>query len=112
MSCIFCSIVDNIIPADRVYEDEYVLAFKDMNPVALFHIIIIPKQCCQHFHNIEDNTLAHLLRAIKIIIQDNNFDNQGYRIVNNNGQHGGQTVNHVHFHIIAGEQLGHNLAGH
>ena len=112
MSCIFCSIVENQIPADKVYEDEYVLAFKDVNPVAPIHIVIIPKQCCQHFHNIEDNTLAHLLRAIKIIVQENHLEDNGYRIVNNNGQDGGQTVNHAHFHIIAGEQLGHNLAGH
>ncbi len=111
MDCIFCAIVNNQIPADKVYEDENVLAFKDINPLAKVHIVVIPKQCRLHFHNIEDDILVQLMGAIKKIVKEQNLEKDGYRLVNNNGSHGGQTVNHAHFHILGGEELGVNLSG-
>lgn len=110
MSCIFCAIVNNDIPADKVYQDEYVVAFRDINPLATIHIVVVPKQCCLHFHNIKDDIFIHLMSAIKKIIKQENLETLGYRLVNNNGTHGGQTVNHVHFHLLGGNPLSHNLA--
>ncbi len=111
MSCIFCSIINNQIPADKVYEDENVLAFRDINPLAKVHIVVVPKDCRLHFHNLEDGKMAELMKAIKKITAEQNLQKDGYRLVSNNGLNGGQSVNHVHFHILAGEPLGHNLAG-
>lgn len=111
MDCIFCSIADNKIPAEKVYEDAYVVAFKDVNPLAKVHIVVIPKECRLHFHNLEDDILVSMMRAIKTIIKEQNLAETGYRLVNNNGSDGGQTVPHVHFHILGGEPLGDNFAG-
>lgn len=110
MDCIFCNIVQGKIPAEKVYEDEHTIAFNDINPLAKVHIIVIPKKCRLHFHNTEDDIHVHLMDAIKKIIKQQNLDLEGYRLVNNNGTHGGQTVNHVHFHILGGEPLNHNFA--
>lgn len=110
MDCIFCAIIAKKIPADMVYEDQYIFAFKDINPQAKVHIVVVPKKCRLHFHNIEDDILTHLMGAIKKIVIQENLLEEGYRLVNNNGQNGGQTVNHVHFHILGGEPLSHNLA--
>ncbi|MGL4561275.1 MAG: HIT domain-containing protein [Brevinema sp.] len=111
MSCLFCQIVQQNIPANKVYEDDFVFAFYDINPVAKIHIIVIPKKCCLFFHDISDNTLIHLSHAIKKIVTDLGLIENGYRLINNNGVHGGQTVPHAHIHIIGGEHLGQNLAG-
>ncbi|MGL4677321.1 MAG: histidine triad nucleotide-binding protein [Brevinema sp.] len=111
MKCIFCSIVKGQVPADKVYENDYVLAFRDINPIAKIHIIVIPKECRRHFHDIEDGILAHLMGAVKHIVKEQGLEDFGYRLVNNNGIHGGQTVDHVHVHILAGEPLGTNLTG-
>ncbi|MGL5955727.1 MAG: HIT domain-containing protein [Brevinema sp.] len=111
MSCIFCSIVKGQIPADKVYENNDVLAFRDIIPLAKIHIIVIPKECRLYFHNIEDGILMHLMSAVKNIIKEQGLEDLGYRLVNNNGDHGGQTVNHAHIHILAGEPLGSNLTG-
>ncbi len=110
MNCVFCSIINNQIPADKVYEDEYAVAFRDINPLAKTHIVVVPRDCRLHFHNLEDDKMAKLMSAIKNIISEQNIKD-GYRLVCNNGSDGGQSVNHVHFHILAGEPLGHNLAG-
>lgn len=109
--CIFCNIIQNKIPADKVYEDDFVVAFKDINPAAKIHIIVIPKICCLFFHEIPDNTILHLANAVKIIVKQLKLEENGYRLINNNGSHGGQTVSHAHIHILGGEPLGHNLAG-
>ncbi|MGL4394567.1 MAG: HIT domain-containing protein [Brevinema sp.] len=110
-SCIFCQIVQKNIPATIIYEDDVVLAFPDINPLAKTHIIVIPKECCLFFHDIPDSTIISLSHAIKTIVKDLGLDQTGYRLVNNNGAHGAQSVPHAHIHIIGGEQLGHRLQG-
>lgn len=109
--CLFCRIINNEIPSNKVYEDDFVVAFRDINPLAPIHIIVVPKTCCSYFHNTEDNTLTHIMSAIKKIVVEQDLQDKGYRLVNNNGVDGDQTIDHIHFHIIAGTKLGHNLAG-
>ena len=109
--CIFCRIINNEIPSNKVYENEHVVAFKDIDPLAAVHIVVVPKTCCLHFHKTEDNILAHIMSAIKKIVVEQDLVDKGYRLVNNNGIDGGQTVDHVHFHILGGEKLGSNLTG-
>ena len=107
--CIFCKIVNDEINADKVYEDSNILAFKDLNPVAPVHILFIPKKhiCC--VNNIsKDNSgiVSDIFCAISKVTKDLGLDNKGYRIINNCRKDGGQTVMHLHFHLIGGKRLG------
>jgi len=103
-NCIFCNIVAGEIPCSKAYEDELVLAFADINPQAPVHVLIIPKF---HATQVDANTsvlAAHCLvvaemLAVKLELAD------GFRIVTNRGTHGGQTVPHLHFHLLGGKQL-------
>lgn len=103
--CIFCKIADKDIPSAKVYEDEYVYAFNDISPQAPIHIVVIPKK---HYDNInlvdDDKIKCAIFNSIQKIAQEQNLDN-GFRIVCNTGKDGGQTVNHLHFHILAKRQL-------
>ncbi|MGL4367718.1 MAG: HIT domain-containing protein [Brevinemataceae bacterium] len=110
-NCIFCRIADRSLPADIVYENDFILAFHDINPLAKIHIVVIPKECRIFFHETSDGTLLKLLSAIKVIVKQQGLEENGYRLINNNGTNGGQSVPHIHFHILSGEQLGHNLSG-
>lgn len=110
MDCVFCSIVKHQIPAQRVYEDEYVLAFRDINPQAKVHIIVIPKEhklsTINDFNIVKHgNLFSHIFDAIHNIVVQEGLEKEGYRIVNNCGKNGAQTVMHLHFHILGGEQL-------
>ena len=106
--CIFCKIAAGEIPSEKVYEDDLVLAFKDLSPQAPVHVLIIPKEHITSAADItEDNSaiVAHIfVVAAKLAKQ---FDlNDGFRIVNNCGEDGGQTVKHLHFHFMGGRQFG------
>lgn len=107
--CIFCKIVDKEIPSAIVYEDEDILAFKDINPVAPVHILIIPKK---HIPTITDMTQEDLELIGKIhlaageIARDAEIFDRGFRLVNNCRSDGGQVVYHLHFHLLGGENLG------
>ena len=107
MDCLFCKIISGEIPSTKVYEDETVLAFNDINPVAPVHIIIIPKE---HIKNAEEITsenyavVAHIFEVASLIEKEKKLDN-GFRIVTNCKEDGGQTVNHLHFHLIGGKKL-------
>ena len=107
--CIFCKIVNKEINADKVYEDSNILAFKDLNPVAPVHILFIPKKhvCCVNDIS-EDNSgiVSGIFCAISKVAKDLGLDNKGYRVINNCGKDGGQTVMHLHFHLIGGKRLG------
>lgn len=109
MDCIFCKIINKEIPSKIVFENEYVIAFEDLNPVAPVHILVVPKK---HIANIlelkeEDmNYLTEIYKAIKQIATEKNIADTGFRIVNNCGENGGQTVHHIHVHLIGGEKLG------
>lgn len=107
MDCLFCKIIKGEIPSTKVYEDEYVLAFKDIDPQAPFHAVVIPKQ---HFVSAaeinSDNSVyvSKIFEAISKIAKDNNLDS-GFRVVTNCGKDGGQTVGHLHYHLLAGRRL-------
>lgn len=106
-NCIFCKIVDGEIPSTKVYEDERVYAFRDINPQAPVHIIVVPKEhiACADDINAENSVyVAHIFESIAKIAKAEGLTT-GYRVVNNCGADGGQTVMHLHFHIIGGEKL-------
>ena len=111
MDCIFCKIVNGDIPSNKVYEDDTVLAFHDIAPQMPVHVIVIPKMHIASAAEVnEDNSavIAHIFEVIPKIAKDLGLDN-GFRIINNCGKDGGQTVNHIHFHILGGKTLGEGL---
>ncbi len=107
MTCIFCKITEKKIPATIIYETEDVLAFRDITPQAPCHILIIPKK---HIGNIleinknDDTLLGNIVRAVQAIASKEGMDN-GFRIVTNTGEDGGQTGGHLHFHLMGGRHL-------
>jgi histidine triad (HIT) family protein len=106
---IFEKIIAREIPADIVYETERVLAFRDIHPVAPTHILVIPKQPIPRVGDATDSdgaVLGELLLACRDIAKQEGIHESGYRLVTNNGAHGGQSVDHLHIHILGGRQLG------
>lgn len=105
--CLFCKIVKGTIPSIPVYEDDFVYAFMDIDPKAPFHAIIIPKEHISSADEITDKNsilIAKVFEAIAKIAKHENLNN-GYRVVNNCGEDGGQTVHHIHFHLLARRNL-------
>lgn len=110
--CIFCKIVDGSIPSKKVYEDEKILAFCDLEPQAPVHVLVIPKEhiCCTDAVNEENvGNIAHIFTKIPEITKSLGLTN-GYRIVNNCGEDGCQSVKHMHFHILGGKKLNGTMA--
>ena len=108
MSCIFCKIIDGEIPSTKVYEDDKVVAFNDINPVAPMHVLVIPKKHYESILEIDDNDMdiiGHIHKVIKQIVTEKGYDKTGFRIINNCGDDGCQEVKHIHFHILAGKKL-------
>lgn len=108
-NCVFCKIIKGEIPSEKVYEDENVLAFKDINPVAPIHILVIPKKHIEKLVDVreeESYLVAEIFKAINKIAKDLKIDKDGFRVIANCGENGGQEVMHIHFHIIAGKKLG------
>lgn len=104
--CIFCKIVQGDIPCNKVYEDEHVLAFHDIDPKADTHILVIPKQHIVNLMSVEGDewdTVSKLLKTVNDIAQQEKLE--GYRLITNNGEQGGQEVFHMHWHILAGTKL-------
>lgn len=108
MTCLFCKIIDKEIPATILYEDEQVIAFNDINPQAPHHIIIIPKKHIATINDIANDDAALIgqmtLTGAKLAKELGLADN-GYRLVMNCNQHGGQTVFHIHLHLLGGRQF-------
>lgn len=107
--CLFCKIVQKTIPAKIVHEDDRSLAFDDINPQAPVHTLIIPKQHVSAVQDSSDQTpdlLAHLLVVCTKIAKQKGLSESGYRIVTNTGRDAGQTVFHLHFHVLGGRHLG------
>lgn len=107
MDCLFCKIADGSIPSTKVYEDESVLAFKDIAPQAPVHVVVIPKQHIDSAACItEDNSavVAHCFEVIARLSKELGLEN-GFRVINNCGEDGGQTVKHLHFHLLGGTKL-------
>ena len=107
MDCLFCKILSGEIPSEKVYEDDKVLAFKDIDPKAPFHIIVISKKHISSAAEINlenSHYISAIFEAIAKIAKENNLE-KGFRVVNNCGEDGGQTVNHIHFHLLARRNL-------
>lgn len=105
--CLFCKIIAGEIPSNKVYEDEFVFAFRDINPQAPVHILVVPKVHIACAVDIDENNSAYVAKCFEAIAKIAKAEglNEGYRVVNNCGEAGGQTVMHLHFHIIGGEKL-------
>jgi histidine triad (HIT) family protein len=106
--CIFCKIVNKEIPADIVYEDEDVLAFKDIHPLAPVHILIIPKRHIGSINDLKDEDAAlagKMILAAKKLAAELRTDEKGYKLLFRTGEWGGQEVGHIHLHLIGGAEL-------
>lgn len=108
MDCLFCKIINKDIPSDVVYEDEDVLAFNDINPQAPIHVLIIPKKHIATINDANDEdekSLGKIILTAKKIAAKLGVNDNGYRLVYNVNQDGGQEVYHIHLHLLAGRQL-------
>ncbi len=106
--CLFCKMVSGVIPCDKVHENEHVLAFRDIDPKAPTHILIIPKKHITTLNEINENDqelLGELLLTAKKIAKDEGIDTSGYRTVFNCNSDGGQTVFHIHMHLLGGRPM-------
>lgn len=107
MDCVFCKIISGDIPSSKVYEDEWVVAFKDLEPQAPVHVLIVPKE---HIASAVEITaensflIAKVFEAVAKIAKEMDLKD-GFRIVNNCGEKAGQTVMHIHFHMMAGREF-------
>lgn len=109
MDCLFCKIINGEIPSQKVYEDEYVYAFNDISPTAPVHILIVPKKHISTINDIEDNDaelIGRIYLAAKKIAKEKGIAEDGYRVVTNCNSMAGQTVFHIHYHLIGGRELG------
>ena len=107
MDCIFCKIANGEIPSSKVYEDDKILAFKDLAPQAPVHLLIIPKEHIKWAYDVtEENcgVIAHIFSKIPEIAKSQGLEN-GFRVVNNCGDDGCQSVHHIHFHLLGGEKM-------
>jgi histidine triad (HIT) family protein len=111
--CIFCKIARGEAAADTVYQDERVTAIRDISPQAKTHLLVLPNH---HFDSLNDaseetsDLLAHVLKICVVVARDAGIDQSGYRVLTNIGDDGGQTVGHLHFHVLGGETLSGELA--
>ena len=107
--CLFCKIIKGEIPSNKVYEDEEILAFKDINPVAPIHILVIPKKhigSLAHMEKEDEAIVGKIYGVINKIAEEKGFKDSGYRVIVNCGKDAGQEVMHLHFHILAGAKFG------
>ena len=110
MDCLFCKISAGEIPGNKVYEDDKVYAFRDINPQAPVHVLIVPKK---HFANIlecDAETAAALTDAIRAVAKQEGVDESGFRVISNCGPDGAQSVNHLHVHLLGGVKLAERMA--
>ena len=107
--CLFCKIIKGEIPSSKVYENDEVLAFKDINPAAPIHILVIPKKHIDSLANLseeDEKYVWEIHNAMNQIAKEQGFLNKGYRVVVNCGKDAGQEVMHLHYHLLAGEKFG------
>lgn len=108
MDCIFCKIIKGEIPSNKIYEDDEVLAFHDISKTAPVHFLVIPKKHIESANEINSENskiIAHIFEVISKIVKEIGISESGYRIVNNCGKDGGQSVNHIHFHVLGQREL-------
>jgi histidine triad (HIT) family protein len=112
--CIFCKIIAGEIPAAIVYQDEQLIAFRDIHPAAPVHLLIVPREHVEDILGLAARVdgidlFGAVLRALPAITASAGIDISGFRLINNCGTEGGQTIRHVHFHLIGGRMLGERL---
>ena len=110
--CLFCKIIKGEIPSNKVYEDDEILAFYDINPAAPIHILVIPKKHIDSLAKIEKEDellIGKIYGVINKIAEEKGFKEEGYRVIVNCGKDGGQEVMHLHFHVLAGTKLGEKI---
>jgi len=110
MDCLFCKIIAGEIPCAKVYENEKLLAFRDINPQAKTHVLIVPKKHMKNVLECDGETMAALLNAVQVIAKQEGVAEDGFRIVSNCGKNGAQSVNHLHIHLMGGRQLADSMA--
>lgn len=106
--CLFCKIISGEIPSKKVYEDDYVYAFEDIVPQAPVHILFVPKEhipMASAITSENSGVISKIYEAIAKVAHEKGLDEDGYRIVNNCGENAGQTVFHLHFHLLGGKKL-------
>lgn len=111
MDCLFCKIIDGAIPSNKVYEDEWCLAFHDINPQAPVHVLVIPKTHIASADDVDENNskyIARVFEAIPKVAKLAGLTN-GYRVISNCGDDACQTVKHIHFHVMGGKKLPENM---
>lgn len=107
--CLFCRIIEGQIPSDKVYEDEYVYAFRDIDPQAPVHVLIVPKKHMASVLEAGGDNASYMdavMEAARKIARDAGLEENGFRLVLNTGKDGGQTVDHLHMHLLGGRALG------
>lgn len=108
MGCLFCSVLEKKIPADFVYEDEHAVAFRDIRPMAPTHVLVIPRKHIAAIHDLADEdvvTIGRVMLAARTVARKEGLEAGGYRLVINDGDAAGQTVHHVHVHVLGGRNL-------
>ena len=110
MDCIFCRIVAGEIPSTRVHEDDLAIAIRDIRPLAPVHVLVIPRQHIASLWELEDERLAGRLVHVAAAIARSEKLEKGWRLIANTREHGGQEVQHLHFHVLGGRRLGRMLA--
>ncbi|MDD2579149.1 MAG: histidine triad nucleotide-binding protein [Clostridia bacterium] len=112
--CLFCKIINGDIPSEKIYEDEHVIAFYDIHPAAPVHVLVVPRR---HFRDLPDMMISDtsgllagaVLSAVTAIARQLGVSDDGFRLINNCGVNGGQTIPHVHFHLLAGRKMDEKL---
>jgi diadenosine tetraphosphate (Ap4A) HIT family hydrolase len=107
-SCIFCKIIDGAIPSKKVFEDERILIIEDITPQAPLHLLLVPKKHrvnCLDLEQVDDELVGYIFRKAGEIARQKGYDESGFRIVQNNGAGAGQSVFHIHFHLLAGREF-------
>ena len=112
--CIFCKIIKGEIPSEKVYEDEEILAFKDINPAAPIHILVIQKKHIDSLLKLEEQDyvlVGKIQKVINKLAKELNIEEEGFRVIVNCGKDAGQEVMHLHYHLLAGRKLGTKIVG-
>ncbi|MFD2612740.1 histidine triad nucleotide-binding protein [Paenibacillus gansuensis] len=113
MDCIFCKIVEGMIPSAKVFENDRILAFRDISPAAPTHVLIIPKKHIATMNDVQPEDLqliGEIHQAAQQIAKEEGISESGYRLINNCGKDSGQLVYHIHYHLVGGRNLGPLLA--
>ena len=108
MGCLFCNVLEKKIPADVVYEDEHALAFRDIRPVAPTHVLVIPRKHIAAIHELADDDadlMGKVILAARNVAKKLDLEAKGYRLVVNDGDQAGQTVHHIHVHVLGGRDM-------